>query len=222
MTNSAFHQSASPASSQSIAPPASDLASIPSLLNLSHTLTSLQTLETKSRFLKQRLMTMVESGQVITLPGQAQDALALASVSSELEVIFKTLKRASEAYSLLIKDLSSPSATPRAESPLPSEPSNGISSPIPDTWTPAKQETLIRLLLEYVGLTCHGAEAYRRIKLLQKLPTTDITLTDLCVRSSDTDQIMGVSLRLSPTNPDSPSTSSNNSSPDTSGLFPAT
>src|SRR6266403_5458871 len=75
--------------------------------------------------------------------------------------------------------------------------------------------TLIQQLLESVGQTCHGLEALSVTSNSRNHRTIDITLTGLCVRSSDTDQTMGANPTPLPANLSFPSTLSRTSSPNT-------
>src|SRR5258706_1520308 len=76
--------------------------------------------------------------------------------------------------------------------------------------------TLIQQLLVSVGQTCHGLEALSATSNSRNPLTIDITLTGLCVRSSDTDQTTEANQPPSLLKPSSPSESSKISNPNTS------
>src|SRR5258706_13064284 len=75
--------------------------------------------------------------------------------------------------------------------------------------------SLIQQLLVTVGQTCHGLEAMSAISNSRNPLTNDITLTGLCVRSSDTDQTSEANQPPSLLKPSYPSESSKISNPNT-------
>lgn len=79
-----------------------------------------------------------------------------------------------------------------------------------------KPETLIQLLLEYVGLNFRGRVKLNSTKVSQSNHTTVITLIGSCAKNLVTVQITAVGLPLSLSNLDSLSQSSSNSNPSTS------
>src|SRR5258708_36796934 len=83
---------------------------------------------------------------------------------------------------------------------------------IQDIWKLANLETHILRLLASVGLTSNGLAYLKTIRISKNNLITDITLTVLCARSSDTEVTMEVNLRPSPPKPSSPKPSSEISS----------
>ena len=89
---------------------------------------SLQSLETKSRSLKQLLMMMEEYVHLIILQVHRLDDSRLVSLSLALEEIFKMSKNHSDLSSLLTADINSVRQMLNPASPSASAPSNGTSS----------------------------------------------------------------------------------------------
>src|SRR5882724_1912449 len=81
-----------------------------------------------------------------------------------------------------------------------------------DTSMLLNQETCIQQLLRSAGLICHGPMTLKKIKLLRKRHSTDITLTVLCARNSVMVPITAGSPQPSQCKPTSPSRSSSDSS----------
>src|SRR5258708_36830947 len=71
-----------------------------------------------------------------------------------------------------------------------------------DPWKLAKLVTHIQQSLESAGLIPHGLATLERISISPSRLTTDITLIDLCVRSSAMDQTTLDNQKPSPPKPD--------------------
>lgn len=196
-TNSGSTQSENQADPRPTEPPENDWKRTQSPNNSSSISTSSPNLEIKSVSSKQKSTQMDAFEQVTTSQALQLAAFRLLSVSSELEEISKTLRKAFDLSSLPTPDTSSPSSMPSPASPFASEQSNGTYSETVPTWTPAKQETLTRLLLEFVGQDFRGREILSLTKNWPNIHFTGITLTDLCARSWGTGLTMEVNLKLS-------------------------